>query len=183
MSNYVVLMRFDEETDNQIIKIRKIMIESGFTVPEWPPHITIAAYENLDESLLCEWTSQFTSMQTEKIEVALSSLSILPPRGQNTETAVLCFNPAHSKSFIDFYYRFHERYEEYCTGIGWFNSIVHGNPIIHATIGTILVEELQKAMEIVFSNNLSKESRIIALEVYTYPMKLIKRYELNNPTV
>ena len=160
MSNYVVLMRFDEKTEDKIVKIRKLMTDAGYPVPEWPPHITIAAYENIDIDLLCEWTSEFTSTQNEKIEVALNSVSILPPWGENSETAVLCFNPAHSKPFIDFYYRFHGKHEEYCTGIGWFNSIAHERPIIHATIGTVEIKELQKAIEIVFSNNVSEISNI-----------------------
>jgi 2'-5' RNA ligase len=180
VSNYVVIVRFDEETDNQIMKIRKIMLESGYPITEWPPHITIAAYENIDERSICEWTSEVASRQFGKMNVALNSLSILPPKGQKLETAVLCFNPAHSKAFVDFYYKFHEKYEEYCTGIGWFNSVKHGHPVIHATIGTVQVNELQKALEIVFQNNFFKPSLITALEVYTYPMKLIGRFEINN---
>ena len=178
MSNYVVIARFDEETDKKIISLRKQMVDAGYSVPEWPPHITIAAYENFDGDLLCEWTSEFVSKQSEKIEIALYSMSILPPGGEHLETAVLCLDPAHSKPFVDFYYSFHEKHEEYCTGIGWYNSITHGNPIIHATIGIVQVKELQKAIELIVSSDVFGKTEITALEVYTYPMKLIQRFNL-----
>lgn len=154
------------------------MIDEGYSVPGWPPHITIAAYENFDEELLCEWTSKSSSNQ-EKIKIALHSLSILPPGGEHTETVVLCLDPAHSKTFVDFYYHFHQKYEEYCTGIGWYNSISHGNPVIHSTIGIVKVKELQKIMELVLTSGVFGQAEITALEIYTYPMKLIKRFELN----
>ncbi|MEA4863225.1 MAG: hypothetical protein AB7F40_07145 [Victivallaceae bacterium] len=182
MSNHVVIVRFDEETDKRIMFLRKMLIEHGYPVQEWPPHITIAAYENLSKELLCEWTSEF-SAKNRKIGIALKSLSILPPYGEHSKTAALCLEPSYSKQFVDFYYSFHEKYEEYCTGIGWFNSIVHGNPIIHATIGTIEVAALQKAMELIFSTSVFGPVEVTALEVYTYPMALIERFDLMNADV
>ena len=177
MGNYVVLARFDKEKNDQINILRNILSTEGYSVPDWPPHITIAANENFDEELLCNWTADFVSKHV-KQKIELNSLSILPPGGEKTETAVLCLDPAHSKSFIDFYYDFHQKYEEYCTGIGLYNSITHGNPVIHATIGIVKVKEMQKAMELIFSQNIFGDAEINALEVYAYPMKLIKRFEL-----
>lgn len=179
MSNCVVLARFNEENDRQLLKLRKVLSEQGYSVPEWPPHITISAYENLDEELLCNWTADFASTHTRQ-SIALHSLSVLPPRGEHTETAVLCLDPAHSKSFVDFYYDFHQKYEEYCTGIGWFNSIKHGNPVIHMTIGVVKVTEIQAVMELIFAQDIFGEADIIALEVYTYPMRLIRRFDLKS---
>jgi len=177
MGSYVVLARFDEEKDGQFNSLRKVLSDKGYSIPEWPPHITLAAYENMDERLLCNWASEFVS-QHSKLEIALNSLSVLPPGGEHTETAVLCLDPAHSKPFVDFYYDFHDKYEEYCTGIGWFNSIAHGNPVIHATIGIVNVKEMRNAMELIFSQNVFGNTTITVLEIYTYPMRLIKRFEL-----
>ena len=177
MSNYVVIARFDEKKDNQINALRKTLSDQGFYITKWPPHVTIAAYENIDETLLCNWTANFTSTHT-KQKIALNSLSILPPGSEFSDTAVICLNPAHSKTFVDFYYAFHQKYEEFCTGIGWHNSITHDNPVIHATIATVNVTELQKVLDIIFSQNIFGGAELTALEVYTYPMKLIKRFEL-----
>ena len=177
MSNCNVLARFNEEKDRQLKELKKLLSDEGYSVPEWPPHITISAYEDFDEELLCNWTSDFASKHI-KQKIALHSISVLPPSGEHTETAVICLDPAHSKFFVDFYYDFHEKYEEYCTGIGWFNSITHGNPVIHATIGIVKVIEMQKMLEHIFSQDIFGEAEITALEVYTYPMRLIKRFDL-----
>ena len=105
-------------------------------------------------------------------------MSILPPSGEHKNTVVLCLNPSHSKTLVDFYYGFHEKFEDYCTGIGWYNSIRHGNPIMHSTIGIFDVATIQKAQEIIFKAGIFGEAKITALELYTYPMRLIKRFEL-----
>lgn len=181
MNNYVIIVRFSKDKETQIINLQNLMADAGYSISKWPPHITIAAYENFDEHLLCQWTEKYCS-ETKKMNIALNSLSILPPGGEHTETAVLCLEPAHSKTFVDFYYGFHAQYEEYCTGIGVFNSVLYDNPVIHMTIGIIKVKELQKAVELIFSQNVFGEAEIAALEVYTYPMRLIKRYELKEKT-
>lgn len=177
MSDYVVLVRFDEEKEIQFNRLRQVLSEKGHIVPEWPPHITIAAYENIEEDLLCQWASEFVSNHS-KQKIAFHSMSVLPPGGEHTETAVLCLDPAHSKAFVDFYYDFHQQYEEYCTGIGCYNSILHGNPVIHATIAIVNVAKLQEVMELIFSEEIFGEAEITALELYAYPMRLIKRFEL-----
>ena len=176
MNNYVVMARFDKETDIKIMSLWKQIADLGCSVSECPPHITLAAYENFDEKLLCDYTSEFIAAQEDKIDVAFHSLSILPPGGEHSETAVLCLNPSHSKHFVDFYYKFHEKYEEYCTGIGWFNSIKHGSPVIHATLGIVLVKDLQKIMELVFCSEVFGKAEITALEVYSYPCKFVRRF-------
>jgi hypothetical protein len=177
MKSYVVIARFDAETERRILELQNKL--TGCSIPDWPPHITIAAYENFEEDLLCKWTSEFSSKH-KKMEIALNSLSILPPGGEHTETAVLCLDPAHSKPFVDFYYSFHEKYEEFCTGIGQFNSIVNDSPVIHATIGIVGVKELQKAMELVFSSGVFGQAEIMALEVYELPKRLFQRYTLSD---
>lgn len=113
-----------------------------------------------------------------RFKLGLFALSILPPGGERSDTAVLCLNPSHSKTLVDFYYGFHEKFEDYCTGIGWYNSIRHRNPIMHSTVGIFDVATIQKAQEIIFASGVFGEAEITALELYTYPMRLIKRFEL-----
>jgi hypothetical protein len=177
MSSYVVIARFDQNTNDKLLILDEKLKASGYSISEWPPHITIAAYENIDENSICDWTSNFTKTHNEII-IGLHSINILPPGGEHTDTAVLCVNPAHSKKFVDFYYEFHEKFEECCTGIGYYNSISHGNPVMHATLAIIKINEFQSAMNIILKSNVFGNAKINALEVYTYPMKLIERYEL-----
>lgn len=177
ISNYIVIARFDEQTNSKFFHLHEEFKSCGFSEPEYPPHMTIAAYENFNEELLCDWTSSFSKSHS-KFNIRLDSLSVLPSVGEHKDSAFLCLAPSHSKVLVDFYYEFHSRYEEYCTGIGYYNSISHGNPVIHATIEKIKISELQSAMNIVFTSNIFGMAEVNALEIYTYPTKLIKRYEL-----
>ncbi|MDD4495353.1 MAG: hypothetical protein PHV32_13610 [Eubacteriales bacterium] len=179
MTNYVVMVRFDEATEQKILRLQEQLAINGYqsAINQWPPHITIAAYEGADEQCLLQWTEEYVTRQC-RFKVGLFSLSILPPGGEHTKTAVLCLNPSHSKKLVDFYCGFHEKLEGYCTGIGWYNSIRHGNPIMHSTIGIFDVATIQKAQEAIFVSGVFGETEIIALELYTYPMRLIRRFEL-----
>jgi hypothetical protein len=179
MANYVAMIRFDEETDRKMLILQEKLISDGFqkSINEWPPHITIAAYEGADEKDLLMWTEEYMFRQR-SFNIGLFALSILPPGGDHANTAVLCLNPSHSKTLVDFYYGFHEKFEDYCTGIGWYNSIRHGNPVMHSTIGTFDIASIQKAQEIIFESGIFSVAKITTLELYTYPMRLIKRFEL-----
>jgi hypothetical protein len=181
VANYVVMARFDDATDKKLLRLQEILIVNGYqkAMNEWPPHITIAAYEGADEQALLQWTEEFANCQ-HGFNVGLFALSILPPGGEHKDTAVLCLNPSHSRVLIDFYYGFHDKYEDYCTGIGWYNSIRHGNPIMHSTIGIFDVATMQKALETIFAADVFCEAHITALELYTYPMRLIQRFELKS---
>jgi 2'-5' RNA ligase len=181
MANYVVMARFDLETDQKILRLQEKLVANGYqkAMNGWPPHITIAAYEGADEQDLLQWTEEYAACR-QSFKVGLFALSILPPGGEHINTAVLCLNPSHSKTLVDFYYEFHEKFEDFCTGIGWYNSIKHGNPVMHSTIGIFDVATTQKAQEIIFESGIFCETRITALELYTYPMRLIKRFELKS---
>jgi len=177
---YVVMAVFDDATSQKLSSLRKYLYESGYTtsLSEWPPHITIAAYENVELDALLRWTDKF-SKRFQPFDISFASLGVFPPGGENIETAVLFAIPSQSKNFIDFYYMFHEELDEYCGKLGWFYSAKFGYPAIHSTIAVVDVAKIQKAMEAIFVSELPCGAKIIAMEVYTYPMKLIKRFELN----
>jgi hypothetical protein len=174
-----VIARFSDEKDTAI-QIAKNKIGDNVSSP-WPPHITIAAYENMEEAdlqALLDWSAAYCS-KNQQFNIGMISLSILPPGGEHTDTAVVCLNPAHSKTLVDFYYGFHERFEDFCTGIGWYNSIRHGNPVMHCTIGVVQLAQSQQALQSAFdTDGLFGYTDITALEVYTYPYRLIKRFEM-----
>lgn len=174
MSNYVVIARFDDATDKKLNRLRKTFSNTDYSVPEWPVHVTIGAYENIDEKLLCNWTEEFCKSH-KSVSFNLCSLGTFPP---NQNGNVLYLAPAYSKTFVDFYYDFHQKYEKYCTGIGRYNSIKDYSPSIHCTISEVNTEDLQNEMKLVFDSNCFGQAKITALEVYTYPMRLIRKFKL-----
>lgn len=102
MPNYVVIARFDAETEAHFLALRKALKESGFSMPVWPPHITLATYENPALDQLQDWTARFAAAH-KKQKISFQSISLLPPGGEHSDTTVLCLNPAHARSFVDFY--------------------------------------------------------------------------------
>ena len=63
MSNYVVVARFDDKTTEKLNTLRKNLYEDGFikAISNWPPHITIAAYEGVDINALLQWTGEYVN--------------------------------------------------------------------------------------------------------------------------
>ena len=180
MENYVVIARYDDETNLKMSALYKHLCTEGCieTISEWPPHITLAAYENISISALLQWTERFVQKHS-AFEVMFASVGVLPPGGEHTNTVVLYAAPSQSLDLIDFYYAFHEELDEYCGNLGWWYTKKCGHPVIHSTIGIFEVLSMQKAMELILTHQIFGIARINALEVYTYPMKLIKRFELS----
>ena len=163
MNRYVVLARFDKNTEEKLIALRREMTNAGYASSEWPPHITLAAYEDLDAEALCDWTGEFVREHTRQ-KLTFGSVSLLPPYATHRETAVLCLNPVHAKPFVDFYYAF--------------SAVSEDKPVIHCTLSVVRITELQDALELVFQNDVFTQAEVTALEIYTYPMRLIKRFDL-----
>lgn len=181
-NKYVVLARFDDKTDRKLRTLQASLCEEGYikAISEWPPHITIAAYETAPIDEILHWTENFSSRHSE-FDIMFVSLGILPPGGEHTETAVLYASPTQTKSLIDFYYSFHERLDEHCGNLGWFYSAKFGHPVMHSTIGIFEIKQMQKALEMIFKQPIGL-AKINALEVYTYPMELIQRFKLGEAT-
>ena len=93
----------------------------------------------------------------------LPSLGILPPGGEYTKTAVLYVAPTQTKHLIEFYYAFHEKLDEHCGHLGWFYSARFGHPVVHSTIGTFEIKQMQKALRMIFKQTIGL-AKINALE-------------------
>ena len=179
MADYVVIARFDQETEEKLYALQEHLCREGYIkgISEWPPHITIAAYENIDIHLLLKWTEEFSNNHF-PFDIMFPSLGIFPPRGENSKTAVIYASPSHSIELVEFYFAFHEKLDEYCGNLGFWYSKKFGYPVIHSTLGTFDLVSIQKAIELIITHNIFVRAKVIALEVYTYPMELIQRFEL-----
>jgi len=177
--DYVVIARFDDETDDKLNSLRKRLHEEGYmeTISDWSPHITIAAYEGVPLDTLLQWTDDFSTKYLQ-FDVSFSSLGILPPNEEHMDSAVLFASPSQSKYLLEFYYAFHEKLDEYCGNLGLLYSMKFGHPVIHSTIGIVDVVSMQKAIEMIFEHKIFEVATITSLEVYTYPMELVQRFEL-----
>lgn len=176
----MLLWRFDDKTTEKLNTLRKNLHEDGFikAISNWPPHITIAAYEGVDKNALLQWMGEYVNQHL-SFDIMLSSLGVLPLGGEHTDTAVLFASPSPSKGLIDFYYGFHEKLDDYCGNLGWMYSAKCVHPYaIHSTIGIFEVAYMQRAMEMIFESQIFGMAKVVGLEVYTYSMELIGRFRM-----
>ena len=174
-----MLARFDDLTTIKLEDLRTDLYKAGYLekVSEWKPHITFGAYEDIDIKSLLEWVKEF-SKNCYTFDMSLSSFGILPPSKNYPDTAVIFIAPSPSKKLFSSYYGFHKKLDEFCGKIGYPYSAActHAYPF-HSTIGVFNTSKLQTSLEYLFRHFTPITAKIIALEVYTYPMKLIKRFD------
>lgn len=101
MNRYVVLARFVKNTEEKLIALRREMTNAGYASSEWPPHITLAAYEDLDAEALCDWTGEFVREHTlPKADVRLCEPSAAVCHAPRNRRAVP--EPGARKTFCRF---------------------------------------------------------------------------------
>lgn len=179
MKEYCVIARFDEKTETLLREWKEIAyskLTSYYADKPWPPHMTIAAYEGVNETLLCEWIDEYVKGKG-ALPIEFKSLGVYT-HGQAFDTDVIFASPCISKDLVDFYYGFHQKLDEYCGVLGFEYSAECGNQVFHSTIAICDKEEFNSVLDY-FRDNFSRiKGTIVALEAYEIPMKLIGRYEL-----
>lgn len=182
MKKHVVIARFSKETDELFEEWKKKLYDLQETHYEdaaaWPPHMTIAAFEEMNADDLCGWTSEYAGKFND-ISVLFRSIGVFPHGGKSDKDVIYAV-PANSKTLTDFYYGFHAKYDEYCGNYGKFYTAACGHPVFHATLSMCKDKEFHKVFDELRSNFAGIFARIVALEVYENPIRLIGRYELNH---
>jgi 2'-5' RNA ligase len=180
MQKHVVVARFDNET-NAIFDEWKAMAYETQNITydsaaAWPPHITIAAYEDVDIKALCEWVSEYTALNS-KIEICFNSLGVFA-HGKQLDTDVIFLSPTNSLEFSNFYYNFHDKLDEFSGNYGWFYTAKCNHPIFHSTITVCNKQDFNLVFDKLRDNFRMIKGNISALEIYENPKKLVSRYEL-----
>jgi hypothetical protein len=179
MQSYCVIVRFDEDTDSLFSKWKDksySLQESHYADKSWPPHMTIAVYEDIDETVLCNWTREYVK-DKHQLPIQIMSLGVFT-HGDALETDVIYGNPCSSLSLVDFYYGFHQKLDEYCGTLGFEYSPKYGNPVFHSTISICNKKDFNNVFDYLRDNFIPTSGKIVALEVYEIPFKLINRFEL-----
>ena len=96
MKKHVVIARFDPETDAQLTAWKQLALKMMTAAPanssEWPPHMTIAAYEDAPVEGLIRWCDEFAAEH--------SPIEIMDRTGRQTFSASLRAIRLRSRSFI-----------------------------------------------------------------------------------
>jgi len=181
MQKHIVIARFDDETDELFRQWKKsafnLQVNQYEDATLLPPHLTMAAFEDMNPDDLCNWTCNY-SKNSCTIDVKFSSLGVFA-HGKNLDTDVIYIAPGNSMKLTEFYYNFHEKYDEFCGNYGWKYTAKYGHPVFHSTITICNACEFNNVFDMLRDEFREISSKIVALEVYEDPIKLICRYELS----
>lgn len=180
MQKHVVVARFDEKTDALFTKWKgealELQLKRFGASAEWPPHLTVAAYEGVPVDALCDWVCEYAG-RFDEIDIRFGSLGVFA-HGATLDTDVIYAAPANSAALTDFYYGFHEKLSVYCGDYGRQYTAKFGYPIFHSTLALCKASEFNRLFDDLRGKFCGVAGKIIALEVYENPMRLIGRYPL-----
>lgn len=174
----VVIARLDH-VGNQILSDMKQIAHSlqhrlYANSSDWPPHVTIAAYEGMDEKELCNYTSEFAATHS-AFDITFQELRIFP-RAVGLETEVIYASPAPSATLSAFHRKFHARYDEYCGDYGWQSA--KADYTFHSTITICHTDDTCVIMDELRRQFVPFTAYITALEIYRNPCQFVSRFEL-----
>lgn len=168
-----VLIKYRRKTDCAAPRDDK----RGYASSEWPPHITLAAYEDLDAEALCDWNGEFVRRaHAPKADVRLCEPSAAVCHAPRNRRAVP--EPGARKAFCRFLLCVPRKIRVVLQRHRQLLRRFGGQAVIHCTLSVVRITELQDALELVFQNDVFTQAEVTALEIYTYPMRLIKRFDL-----
>lgn len=176
-----VVARFDDAATEKLCALRSAAGEmaSYDGAEAWPPHMTFAAYENLEATKICQWAEEYTG-QHRKFNIRFTSLGVFCDREKTRDTDIIYAVPSSPLSLISFYYGYHKKYDEYAGAFGLYYTRVQGQPALHATIAICKLAEFEDAFRQVYQNFSPFEATVTALEVYSMSTERLARYELTD---
>lgn len=167
---------FDEDTNSKFYKIRDELKVHSLEIDDIPPHITLAAYVDVDENDLCRWVEEFATNNTE-IEFRFCNIGLFG-------LSIAFLAPCVSDELKEFHRRYHEKYDDMCGKVG-LNYALKGNGWVpHATIVTGDEEKILKALPVInnkFEPFIGKIQEIALYELY--PARKIASFKLNERLV
>lgn len=175
---FIVLACLDDSATAALLAHRKEIARlCNWEVSNWPPHITLGGYEGVDSVTLCEWV-RVNAAQHPAFEIRFSSFAVFPRHGDDPDSAVLFVAPASTPALIELYFHLHEQFDAHHDELGWFYTMQYGHPVLHSTVGRYPHVHMAVAMTYMLQNYVEVVARVVALEVYVYPMQLLARFPL-----
>ena len=179
MAIHVAIARFDDRTTEALDRYKADLtcFLSMDGTGEWPPHLTLGSYENLDPSKLCAWAEEYAG-RCSRISLKMDTLGVFCRSEQFPDTEVIFVAPSTPPALCEFHYGFHEKYDELFSRAGWDFSLKKGQPTFHSTVVVCKTTEFHIAMDYLRENFKPLDATIEAIEIYEVPMKFIGRYPL-----
>lgn len=163
-----LIAMFDEDTNKKFKLINDELKKNGLSDTSLTPHITLAAYEGVEEKELCDYIEKICS-ENGKVEINFNHMGLF-----SLEVAFLA--PQVSKDLTELHCKVHEKYEDKCGEVGFKYTVKSKSWVPHATIIIDDNEEkILKSLPIINKNFEPFKGKIVSLGLYEfYPMREIK---------
>lgn len=166
-----VMAMFDEKTNTQFKSIKDQLECIGIKSLTIPPHITLGAYVGVEEKDLCHWIDMLCNTN-KRFEVNFNHIGLF-------SLNVPFLAPQVSNELTSFHKKLHEKYDNYCSQIGYDYTVKSNNWVPHATILINEPEVVLKALPIINDKFKPFIGQIVSLSLCEfYPMREIKTFNL-----
>ena len=125
-----VMGTFDNQTNQEVTRIREILKKQDIAIDAYEPHITFGIYTGLEEISLFKWIGEVASQH--------KTTSILFNHFGFFSDARYCFlAPCSSYGLLELHSKIHEKYDNCCADKGCLYSLNQKNWVPHMTISSV----------------------------------------------
>ena len=140
-----VMGTFDSQSNQEVYRIKEILINQGISIDAYEPHITFGIYTDLDETELIKWIGQIAE-QHKIFRLYFNHFGFF-------SDARLCFlAPCSSYDLLELHSDIHKKYDNCCTDKGCLYSLKQNNWIPHMTIASVDKGQEEKLLSILWNS-------------------------------
>lgn len=168
---YYVVAFFDDETNYKFKKINVALNNNNIKTIDLEPHITLAAYSEIEKNVLVDWISKICENE-KSFEVNFNHIGMFG-------LDVVFLAPRISEELMVFYKKIHSKYDELCGKEGYNYSLLSSNWIPHSTVVMGSKNDVLKSIPIIGERFEPFFGKINKIAIYEYSEnKIVSTVEL-----
>ncbi|MFA6948743.1 MAG: 2'-5' RNA ligase family protein [Eubacteriales bacterium] len=176
---YLIIARFDDDTDAALCRMKENAASKQSELfsdsSDWPPHITLAAYEDVDIRALRSHVSKITE-RFPVTDITLDSLGVFN-HGAEHDTDVIYLAPSPTPAFCGLYWSFHSKLDDFCGNYGRAYTAEGAIPF-HSTLTVCPKDDFSRIFDTLRDGFTPISAQIRSIEIYENPKKPIAVYRL-----
>lgn len=163
---------FDEKSNRKFEEIKKALKKSKVRILGLPLHITLGMYEDVSKEEFIDYMDNF-SMNNESFSINFNHIGLF-------SLDTLFIEPSSSFELLNFYMKFHEKYDNNCTEAGYYYTLKSKCFVPHATAAiSSEPENTLNALKIISDSFEPFTAKAASLCLYEfYPVREIKIFNL-----
>jgi 2'-5' RNA ligase len=161
----------DEESNQKFESFKDKLREAGFEPDDFPAHITLGIYVELEKEKMLAWIDEF-SRTHQVLNVRYNHIGVF-------DTTVCFAAPRVDKALLTFHEEFHARYDADCGDTGCNFSLQLHNWVPHTTIAVGNADKIAKMLPDVCRYFEPINARMTSIQLCEfYPVQEVGRFSL-----